>query len=113
IARAFVGDDVMGGEQGGSGAAVYVMDEPTASLTGQETAMLFNVIERLKKRGSAVLYVSHRLDEIFKIADRVTVMRDGRVVDTRPTSAVTPADLIRMMTGRALQQVYPARETPH
>jgi len=109
IAHAFVGDDVA---DGGSTASVYVMDEPTASLTGQETARLFNVIDGLRKQGCAVLYVSHRLDEIFKIADRVTVMRDGRVVDTCPTQAVTSTDLIRMMTGRALQQVYPPRQTP-
>jgi ribose transport system ATP-binding protein len=110
IARAFVGD-----ESGSTNAAasVYVMDEPTASLTGQETAILFKVIDGLRERGCAVLYVSHRMDEIFKIADRVTVMRDGRVVDTQPTASVTSADLIRMMTGRALQQVYPIRETPH
>ncbi len=113
IARAFVGDDVLSGASGSTGASVYVMDEPTASLTGQETAMLFRVIDRLRQRGSAVLYVSHRLEEIFKIADRVTVMRDGRVVDTQPIAAVTPADLIRLMTGRTLQQVYPPRENPY
>jgi ribose transport system ATP-binding protein len=109
IARAFVGDEA-GGQ---SAASIYVMDEPTAALSGQETAMLFNVIDGLRKRGCAVLYVSHRLDEIFKIADRVTIMRDGRMVDTTLTRDVTPADLIRMMTGRALQQVYPVREIPH
>ena len=109
IARAFIGDEA----DGQSAASVYVMDEPTASLSGQETAMLFNVIDGLRRRGCAVLYVSHRLDEIFKIADRVTVMRDGRVVDNQLTRDVTPADLIRMMTGRALQQGYPVRETPY
>ncbi|MEO8608367.1 MAG: sugar ABC transporter ATP-binding protein [Chloroflexota bacterium] len=109
IARAFMGNEA-GGE---SPASVYVMDEPTASLSGQETAMLFNVIDGLRGRGCAVLYVSHRLDEIFKIADWVTVMRDGRVVDSKPIHNVTPADLIRMMTGRALEQVYPIRETPY
>jgi ribose transport system ATP-binding protein len=109
IARAFIGDD----STGQSPASVYVMDEPTASLSGQETTMLFNVIDGLRKRGCAVLYVSHRLDEIFKIADRVTIMRDGRVVDNQLTRDVTPADLIRMMTGRTLQQVYPIRETSY
>src|SRR5207248_983581 len=74
IASAFVG-----AEQ----ASVFVMDEPTAALTGEEAVMLFNVIGRLRERNCAILYVSHRLDEIFKIADRVTVMRDGRVVATR------------------------------
>jgi ABC-type sugar transport system ATPase subunit len=110
IARAFVGDDVAG--KANTGAAVYVMDEPTAALTRQETELLFKVIDHLKQRGSAVLYVSHRLEEIFKIADRITIMRDGRVVDTCDIAQVRPADLIRMMTGRSMQQLYPARSTP-
>ncbi len=106
IVRAFVNDETQQ-------ASIYVMDEPTASLSGQETAMLFRMIESLKKRGCAILYVSHRMDEVFKIADRITVMRDGQVVETQPIEAVNPADIIRMMTGRALQQIYPPRETPH
>ncbi len=109
ITRAFVGDDIAGET---SPALVYVMDEPTAALTGAEIAQLFRVIGRLRERGCAVLYVSHRMDEIFQIADRVTVMRDGRVVDTHPIAAVTPPELIRMMTGRALEQVYPPRAAP-
>jgi ABC-type sugar transport system ATPase subunit len=109
IAHAFVGDDLTAKDQP---ALVYVMDEPTASLTGQEIEQLFAVINRLRERGSAVLYVSHRLDEIFKIANRVTVMRDGRVVETRTIDQVTPAELIYMMTGRELQQVYPSRIQP-
>ncbi len=109
IAHAFVGDDLTAQDQP---ALVYVMDEPTASLTGHEIEQLFSVIDRLRERGSAVLYVSHRLDEIFRIADRVTVMRDGRIVDTRPIETVTQADLIFMMTGRELQQIYPARTHP-
>lgn len=105
IARAFVGEDAEN-----TNASVYVMDEPTAALTGQETAQLFAVIEQLRKRGCAILYVSHRLDEIFQIANRVTVMRDGQMVNSSPIQSVTPSDLIHMMTGRALQQVYPPRE---
>ncbi len=107
IARAFVGDD-----PNNERALVYIMDEPTAALTGQEIDQLFRVIRGLRERGSAVLYVSHRMDEIFKIADRVTVMRDGRVIDTKSISEVTPADLIFMMTGRELKQVYPPRSAP-
>jgi ribose transport system ATP-binding protein len=106
IASAFAGEDANGG-----GAWVYVMDEPTAALTGQEVETLFAVIERLKAQGRAILYVSHRLDEIFQIAARVTVMRDGRVVANLPITATTPDDLIRQMTGRDLQQVYPPRES--
>ena len=110
IASMFVGEDLS--DTGDSGAWIYVMDEPTAALTGQETAMLFRVINRLKAQGRAVLYVSHRLDEIFEIADRVTVMRDGRVVATLPLAETSPAALIRLMTGRELQQVYPPRQGP-
>jgi ribose transport system ATP-binding protein len=102
IASAFVGDH----------ASVYVMDEPTAGLTGGETARLFEVIDGLKTRGAAVLYVSHRMDEIFEIADRVTVMRDGQVVATREIGATDAADLIRLMTGRELAQIYPPRTAP-
>lgn len=109
IAHAFVGDDLTAKDQP---ALVYVMDEPTASLTGHEIEQLFTVIDRLRERGSAVLYVSHRLDEIFRIADRVTVMRDGRIVETRTIGDVTQADLIFMMTGRELKQIYPARTQP-
>src|SRR5258708_33660992 len=100
---------VFGGE---SNASIDVMDEPTAALRGEETAMLFGVIRRLRERGCAVLYVSHRIDEIFRIADRVTVMRDGRVVATKAIGETSPGELIQLMTGRELQQVYPGRETP-
>jgi len=96
----------------GRPASVYVMDEPTAALTGEEADRLFAVIERLCARGCAVLYVSHRMDEVFRISDRVTVMRDGRVVRDSAIGDTTPAEIIREMTGRDLQQVYPPRETP-
>ncbi|MFN8531622.1 MAG: sugar ABC transporter ATP-binding protein [Anaerolineae bacterium] len=109
IAHAFVGDDLSHESQR---ALIYVMDEPTASLTGSETAQLFRVIERLRERGCAVLYVSHRLDEIFAIAQRVTVMRDGRVVDTSDIQTLKPADLILKMTGRDFSQIYPPRIAP-
>jgi ribose transport system ATP-binding protein len=105
IASAFVGADQ-------SNASVYVMDEPTAALTGNETARLFRVIGELKAKGCAVLYVTHRMEEIFEIGDMVTVMRDGRVVETRPIQGTTPRDLIRLMTGRQLEQTYPARGVP-
>lgn len=107
IAHAFVGDNLDEDR-----ALIYVMDEPTAALTGAETAQLFRVIDRLRQRGSAVLYVSHRMDEIFTIADRVTVMRDGQVIATAPISAITPPELIEKMTGRDLQAIYPARTAP-
>jgi ABC-type sugar transport system ATPase subunit len=105
IASAFVGAD-------STNAAVYVMDEPTAALSSEETDLLFRVIRRLRDRGCTVLYVSHRIDEIFKIADRVTVMRDGRVVATHMVSETSPTHLIELMTGRDLQQIYPVRISP-
>lgn len=96
----------------GRPASVYVMDEPTAALTGEEADQLFAVIERLRARGCAILYVSHRMDEVFRIAQRVTVMRDGRVVAESQIADTTAAEVIRQMTGRDLKQVYPPREAP-
>jgi ribose transport system ATP-binding protein len=102
IARAFAGD-----------AAIYVMDEPTASLTDDEIQALFAVISQLKSRGKTILYVSHRLDEIFAICDRVTVMRDGSVVATRPILELNQGELIRMMIGRSLTESYPPALAEH
>lgn len=93
----------------GPTARLYVMDEPTAALSRAETELLFTVIRGLKARGSSVLYVSHRMEEIFEISDRITVMRDGQVVATTPVRDAAPADLIRQMTGRPLTDAYPAR----
>lgn len=90
-------------------ACIYVMDEPTAALSSHESEQLFNVIGRLRQQNSAILYVSHRLDEIFRIADRVTVLRDGVLVGTHPISTLTPNSIIEMMTGRTLKQIYPPR----
>lgn len=105
IASAFVAGDR-------TPPTIYIMDEPTAALTGEEVTRLFGVIGKLKARGCAVLYVSHRMDEIFEIADRVTVMRDGHVVGTQAIADTTTESLIRLMTGRELAQAYPPRETP-
>jgi ribose transport system ATP-binding protein len=83
---------------------IITMDEPTAALNATEVARLFEIIERLKQRGIAVLYVSHRLREIFQIADRVTVLRDGKRVDSRHLSEVSEDDVVTMMLGRALKK---------
>jgi ABC-type sugar transport system ATPase subunit len=83
---------------------IITMDEPTAALNAGEVARLFEIIERLKRRGIAVLYVSHRLREIFQIADRVTVLRDGKRVDTRRLDGLTEDDVVTMMLGRALKK---------
>ena len=92
-------------------AKLVIMDEPTATLTGQEIADLFHVIRGLTAQGIGVIYISHRLDEIFQIADRVTVMRDGKVVTTLPRSDIDQQKLIRLMVGRDIQQLYPKPES--
>jgi rhamnose transport system ATP-binding protein len=96
----------------GAHTRVVVMDEPTASLSGREVENLFRVIRDLKARGAGVVYVSHRLDELPLIADRVTALRDGALVGTRPVTETTRADLIRMMVGRELSAVFPKAEVP-
>jgi ABC-type sugar transport system ATPase subunit len=88
------------------------MDEPTAALTGRETEQLFAAIEALRRQGVGVVYISHRLEEIERVADRVTVLRDGRVVGAwrqRPEAETTRAGLIAAMVGRPLADHYPAR----
>ena len=77
---------------------LLILDEPTASLTDQETERLFDLIERLKKKGTSILYVSHRMNEIFQISDRITVLRNGHVVGTKPTAEVNKQQIIAMMT---------------
>jgi ABC-type sugar transport system ATPase subunit len=86
------------------------MDEPTAALNNAEVEALFSVLTTLKARGVTMLYVSHRLDEIFRIADAVTVLRDGQHVRTVPLSATTPNELITDMLGRSLISVFPPRQ---
>jgi len=88
-------------------AKLVIMDEPTATLTGQEIDKLFSVIRDLTSRGIAILYISHRLEEIFRIGDRVTVMRDGKVVDTLPRAEIDEKKLIRLMVGRDIANLYP------
>ena len=90
-------------------ARVVIMDEPTAALTQQETQRLFEIVRGLQSRGSAVIYISHDLEEIFAVADRVTVLRDGRLVRTLPVAEVTRPALVRMMIGRDIdEQARPA-----
>lgn len=93
----------------GSQAKLYVLDEPTAALTGEESEMLFSVIERLKSKGAAVLYVSHRIDEVLRICDDVTILRDGRHVSTDPVTDITRDQIIHAMTGREVNDAYPPR----
>ena len=83
-------------------SALIIMDEPTSSLTSGEVRHLFNTIRQLKERGKAIIFISHRLDEIFEIADHVTVLRDGELVASRPVGEVTHDELVRMMVNRDL-----------
>lgn len=94
----------------GAGARVVVMDEPTASLTRREQERLFAVVRDLRSAGVGIIYISHRLEEIFALADRVTVLRDGASVGTGPVAEIDEAGLIRLMVGREVQQLYPPRE---
>ena len=91
----------------GANARIVVMDEPTAALTTREVEHLFLVIGRLRDAHVGVIYISHRLEEIYAVADRITVLRDGLTVDTRPAADVERGELIRLMVGREISAVFP------
>jgi ABC-type sugar transport system ATPase subunit len=91
-------------------ASLVVMDEPTAALTPEEVRTLLSIVRDLKRQGIGILYVSHRLEEVFQIADRVMVLRDGAHVGTRAATALTRQQLIEMMVGRKIEQEFPRRE---
>ncbi len=93
-------------------ARILIMDEPTSALTLSEVDELFRIVRRLRSDGTAVLFISHRLEELFEIADQVTVLRDGAYVDTRPMTGVTQDELIRMMVGRQVTDLFPKKEVP-
>ena len=95
----------------GAGARIVIMDEPTASLTQQEQHLLFAVVRELRASGVGVIYISHRLEEIFALADRVTVLRDGESVGTSAVTAIDEPALIRLMVGREVSQIYPPSES--
>ena len=95
----------------GAHARVLVMDEPTASLTDREVARLFEVIRRLRQEGAGVIYISHRLEEVFAIADRITVLRDGETVRTARRDDITPEEIVRTMAGRQMEAAESARPT--
>jgi rhamnose transport system ATP-binding protein len=96
----------------GADAKIVIMDEPTASLTEREVERLFTIIGLLKAHGCGIIYISHRLEEVFAIADRITVLRDGETVQTCERARVDRAALIRMMVGRELSAVFPKRAVP-
>jgi len=91
-------------------ARVVIMDEPTAALSHKEIEELYELVERLKAEGRAILFISHKFDEIFRIADRYTVFRDGEHVGSGLISDVTEDALVRMMVGRSVDQIFPARD---
>lgn len=90
-------------------AKVVIMDEPTAALTDRETEKLFEVMKSLKQRGVAMVYISHRMEEVFNNCDMITVMRDGVSVDTRPVDKYSLDDIVRDMVGRSITEFYPER----
>ena len=93
-------------------AKIIIMDEPTSSLSGKETESLFKIIRKLKSRGVAIVFITHRLDEIFEICDRMTVLRDGCYIGERNICDITKDEMIAMMIGRKLTQQYPERSNP-
>ncbi len=86
---------------------IIIMDEPTSAITGKEVAKLFQIIRELKSKGISVIYISHKMDEIFQIADRITVMRDGQYIETRAAKDFDQDTLIRLMVGRTISELFP------
>jgi rhamnose transport system ATP-binding protein len=93
-------------------ARVVIMDEPTAALSANEIDDLFRIVAQLKAEGRAIVFISHKFDEIFRIADDFVCLRDGEKVGEGPISSVTEAQLVRMMVGRPVDQVFPKRDVP-
>jgi ribose transport system ATP-binding protein len=93
-------------------AKIVIMDEPTSPLTERETEMLFNIIRNLKQSGIAIVYISHRLEEVFEIADRVTVLRDGKLIKTMPVSETNLDEVISLMIGRSVSELFQKEIVP-
>jgi ribose transport system ATP-binding protein len=91
---------------------VLIMDEPTAALTSTEVEILARLVNRLKARGMAIVFISHRLIEVFEIAERITVLKDGRLMATMPIEQATPTEIIRLMVGRELDHYFPPLAEP-
>ena len=85
---------------------VIIMDEPTSSLPQKDVAKLFEVIKHLKEKGVTIIFISHRLEEIFEIADKVSILRDGELIETREISNVTIDEVVEMMVGRKIENFY-------
>ncbi len=89
---------------------ILVMDEPTASLTGNEVGRLFEMIRNLKRKGVSIIYISHRLEELWEVADRVTVLRDGERIITKPLGELDVTEIVRSMVGREMTEQYPSAD---
>lgn len=94
-------------------ADVYIFDEPTSALSVDDASRLFGVLRELKSKGKGVIYVSHKFDEIFQLSDRITVLRDGSLIGTVPTSETNADEVIRMMVGRSIERIYPEKGRPN
>jgi rhamnose transport system ATP-binding protein len=94
----------------GDNASVIIMDEPTASLGDRDAENLFRIVCEMRAAGTTMVYISHRFEELYRLADRVTVLRDGQVIETRAMAETTSADLIRLMVGRELASTYPKHD---
>ena len=92
------------------GANLIIMDEPTSSLTDSEVAILFTIIRKLRAQGVAIIYITHKMDEIHQIGDEITVMRDGKHIITSMVSDMSSTDIVRMMIGRELTEMYPKEQ---
>lgn len=90
-------------------AKIVIMDEPTSSLSEKEVEHLFKIIEKLKERGCGIIYISHKMDEIFKICDEITILRDGKWINTVPVKGSTMDEIVAMMVGRELTQRFPEK----
>lgn len=91
-------------------AKIIIMDEPTSALSDKEVATLFSFIKDLKSQGVAIIYISHKMDEIYQISDRITVLRDGKYIATKSAQELTNKDLISMMVGREIEDIFPKTE---
>lgn len=92
--------------------SIIVLDEPTSSLSEHEAQALFHIVRRMRADGIAIIYISHRLREVLELADQVTVLRDGRQIETRSADGLTAGEMIRLMVGRDLTDIFPKREVP-
>ena len=92
-------------------AKVLIMDEPTAALTQSETEVLFKVVNSLRQKGVSIVYISHRMEEIFELCDRITILRDGTYIDTKRIADIDMNDIVKMMIGREIGERYPVRNS--